>query len=430
VSETDLMQAASASFLARFEGLKSRLPGDPAVREAARERVQANGLPNRGLEAWKYTSLRPLAEISFAEPLSDASEIDPAHVPGFMALLPDFDLPRLVFLDGRFRADLSVLPELASVANFAVAPRLGPTREGPLDALNTMLAEDGAVINLEPGVDAGTLLLVNLAQDTEGRPVAFHPRHRIRLAAGARLELVELALGEGVYLHNPVFEIELGDQARLTHLRVQNESARAFHLASIHAQLGSGSVYDSFTLTLGSRLSRVEMDVRLAGVGAAAHLNAAQMLGGEQHGDFTTCVRHQAKSCASRQTVKNVLAGHSRGVFQGRIEVARGADKTDGYQMNQALLLSPDAEIDSKPELEIFADDVKCSHGATVGALDDDQIFYLESRGIDEKTARSILVRAFIAEALDHLTLAPDSEAVIRAYLDARIEAGFERIAA
>jgi len=424
------MQSATSSFLARFEGLKSRLPGDLDVREAACERFGATGLPSRAIEAWKYTSLKPLAEISFAEPLSDASDIDPAHLPGFIALLPDFDLPRLVFLDGRFRADLSVLPELATVTNFAVAPRLGPFREGTLDALNTMLAEDGAVINVDPGVDAGTLLLVNLAQDTRGRPVAFHPRHRIRLGAAARLELVEIALGEGIYLHNPVFEIEVGDEARLTHLRLQNESLHAFHLASVHAQVGRDAVYDSFTLTLGSRLARVEMDVRLAGTGGTAHLNAAQMLAGEQHGDFTTCVLHQAKSCGSRQTVKNVLAGHSRGVFQGRIEVARGADKTDGYQMNQALLLSPDAEIDSKPELEIFADDVKCSHGATVGALDEDQLFYLESRGIDGKTARAILVRAFIAEALEKLTLAPDSEAVIRAYLDARIEAGFERIAA
>jgi len=260
--------------------------------------------------------------------------------------------------------------------------------------------------------------------------VAFHPRHRFKLAAGARLELVEIARGEGVYLHNPVFEIELGEGAQLTHLRVQNESAQAFHLAAIHAELAGGAVYDSFTLTLGARLARVELDVRLSGSGATAHLNAAQLLGGDQHGDFTTCVRHQAKSCASRQTVKNVLAGRARGVFQGRIEVARGADKTDGYQMNQALLLSPDAEIDSKPELEIFADDVKCSHGATVGALDLDQLFYLASRGIEEKAARSMLVRAFIAEALDQLSLAPDSEAVIRAYLDAGIEAGFARIAA
>jgi Fe-S cluster assembly protein SufD len=423
------MSSAQASFLARFAGLKSRLPGDPDQREEACARFTASGLPSRTLEAWKYTSLRPLAEIAFAEPLSDASEIDPSHLPEFLALLPAIALPRLVFLDGRFRADLSVLPEQAKVKNFGVVPRFMGRRDGALDTLNTMLAEDGAVIDVPAGADAGTLLLVNLAHDTKARPVAFHPRHRIRLGAGARLELVEIAEGQGVYLHNPVFEIDTGEGARLTHIRVQNESPQAFHLASVHASVAEGAVYDSFTLTLGARLARAEMDVRLLGVGGMAHLNAAQLLSGDQHGDFTTCVRHQAKSCASRQTVKNVLAGRAHGVFQGKIEVARGADKTDGYQMNQALLLSPDAEIDSKPELEIYADDVKCSHGATVGALDPDQLFYLESRGIDEVTARGMLVRAFLAEALDQMTLAPEGEEVIRAYLDARIDAAFARIA-
>ena len=421
----DMMQTAAASCLARFEGLKSRLPGDPKVRAAARDVFAANGLPSRRLEAWKYTSLAPLAEIRFAEPLSDASESDPV-----LGVLPDFAMPRLIFLDGRFRGDLSILPEFGNVTNFAEAPVFGAASENVLDVLNTMLAQDGAVIDLPVGVDGGTLLLVNLAADTKGRPVAFHPRHRIRLGAGARLELVEIAIGEGVYLHNPVFEIEIGDRAHFTHLRVQNESQRAFHLASLHAGVGAGATYDSFTLSLGARLSRVELSVRLAGAHGMAHLNAAQMLGGEQHGDFTTNVRHQAKSCGSRQTVKNVLGGRSRAVFQGRIEVARGADKTDGYQMNQALLLSPDAEIDSKPELEIYADDVKCSHGATVGALDPDQLFYLESRGIEPAAARAILVRAFLVEALEQITLAPASEAAIRAYLDAEIDAGFGRLAA
>ena len=145
----------------------------------------------------------------------------------------------------------------------------------------------------------------------------------------------------------------------------------------------------------------MEVRCRLAGPGATAHLNAAQLLCGTQHADFTTVVAHEAPACASRQTVKNVLSGHAHGVFQGKIEVARAAQKTDGYQMNQALLLSPDAEMNSKPQLEIYADDVKCSHGATVGALDPDQAFYLRSRGIPEAQAREILVRAFLAEALD-----------------------------
>jgi Fe-S cluster assembly protein SufD len=161
---------------------------------------------------------------------------------------------------------------------------------------------------------------------------------------------------------------------------------------------------------------------QLSGPGATAHLNAAQILSGSQHADFSTVVSHVAPSCSSRQTVKNVLAGRSRGVFQGKIEVARHAQKTDGYQMNQALLLSPDAEVDSKPELEIFADDVKCSHGATVGELDAEQMFYLRSRGIPDAEAKSILVRAFLAEALDAV-----ADETIRGLLETAVEQWWER---
>jgi Fe-S cluster assembly protein SufD len=164
---------------------------------------------------------------------------------------------------------------------------------------------------------------------------------------------------------------------------------------------------------------------RLAGTKGITHLNGAQLLGGDQHADFTTVVRHDAPSTTSRQTVKNVLAGRSQGVFQGRIEVARVAQKTDGYQMNQALLLSPEAEIDTKPELEIFADDVKCSHGATVGELDAEQLFYLRSRGIPDVEARSMLVRAFLADSLDAVT----NEAV-REELDRAVEGWWEKQAA
>ena len=168
--------------------------------------------------------------------------------------------------------------------------------------------------------------------------------------------------------------------------------------------MAEGGTYDSFALILGAKLARMEVHARLAGPNAAAHLNAAQLLGASQHADFTTIVRHDAPNTASRQTVKNVLTGRSRGVFQGKIEVARVAQKTDGYQMNQALLLSANAEMDSKPQLEIYADDVKCSHGATVGALDADQLFYLRSRGVPEAEARAILVRAFLSEALDSIS--------------------------
>jgi Fe-S cluster assembly protein SufD len=327
-------------------------------------------------------------------------ETPPADGATLLAALPNIEAPRLVFVNGRFAAALSTPPSGVAVRTGAPAwGRLARPAEEKLVALNTMLAEDGAAIEVADGVDGGTLMLASLA--TGG---AFHPRHAIRLGRGARLMLIEVAAGTGAYLDNPVFSIEVGEDATCTHLRIQQEAADAFHLSTLYAEVGARATYDSFLLTLGGRLARMEVHTRLAGEKAAAHLNAAQLLGGVQHADFTTVVRHDAPATVSRQTVKNVLTGRSRGVFQGKIEVSRVAQKTDGYQMNQALLLSPEAEIDSKPQLEIYADDVKCSHGATVGELDPDQLFYLRSRGVGEAEARSLLVRAFLNEALDPIT--------------------------
>ena len=388
------------AFLARFEGLRARLPGDPAPRLAAANALRAAGLPGRRNEAWHYTNLRPIEEASFSEPLTPLYDSKT-----LLARVPHIGT-RLVFVDGRFQADLSDTPP-ATFQPFAARARFGdlaqPTRE-PLVALNTMLAEDGAIIAVPADIDSGTITLVSLATEVPGRATAFHPRHQIRLAAGARLTLIEVALGTGTYLHNPVTEIAVEDGATLTHVRLQDESPSAYHLATLYTSIAAGGTYDSFTLTLGGRLSRAEIHATLTGAGAIAHLNAAQILTGVQHADFTSVVRHAAPNGTSRQTVKNVLAGRSRGVFQGRIEVARDAQKTDGYQMNQALLLSPDAEVDSKPELEIFADDVKCSHGATVGELDAEQLFYLRSRGVPASEARAILVRAFLSEAIEAVT--------------------------
>lgn len=417
------LQTGAASFLSRFEGLKQRFPGDVLAREAAARAFRERGFPGPREEAWKYTNLRPLAELTFQEALSPIVDCAP-----LLARLPKLDAPRLIFVDGRWRRDLSTLPPRLKIYGFGQTPDFGtlarPERES-FTALNTMLAEDGAVIRVPENIDGGTLVLANLASDAHGKPFAFHPRHIVRLARGARLTLIEIAIGEGTYLHNAVAEVQVASGAKLTHIRLQDEAPRAFQIATIYADIAASGTYDGFSLNLGARLARTEIHARLAGEGGAAHLNGAQLLAGRQHADFTTVVRHDAPSCASRQTVKNVLAGRSRGVFQGRIEVARGAQKTDGYQMNQALLLSPDAEIDCKPELEIFADDVKCSHGATVGELDADQLFYLRSRGVPEAEARALLVRAFLAEALD-----PIENEAARHVLEQAVEAWWERQAA
>jgi Fe-S cluster assembly protein SufD len=412
------LQGAADAFVARFEGLKARLPGDAVRREDAATLLRRTGLPGPREEAWRYTSLRQLAEQDFHEPLTPV-----ADCATLLARLPAIDAPRLVFVDGRFRDDLSQVPTLAGVR--VGGPAFGtlarPETE-KLVALNTMLAEDGAEISVARGVDAGTILLVSLGTDLQGRAVAFHPRHSISLASGASLTLVEIGLGDGIYLHNPVTTVMVARDAKLTHLRIQSESRTAFVMSTLYADVAEGGSYDSFSLILGGRLSRAEIHARLAGPNAIAHLNAAQLLADGQHADFTTIVSHDAPNCASRQTVKTVLTGRSRGVFQGKIEVARAAQKTDGYQMNQALLLSPDAEMDSKPQLEIYADDVKCSHGATVGELDAEQLFYLRSRGVPQAEARQILVRAFLAEALDPIT-----HEAARAAMEQAIELWWER---
>jgi Fe-S cluster assembly protein SufD len=406
---TAAVQTGAAGFLARYQGLKDHLPGArlawlAALRADAAAHVAARGFPTRRVEAWKYTDLSPVAQAGFAEPLT--------AVAGALTLPKPRAAARAVFVDGRFRADLSALDGLAyRVASVAqhlpeLEGRLGalaPLADHPMTALNTLMFEDGLFLDVPAGVDAGHLELLSIAIDP-GRPFAFHPRHIIRLGAGARLTLLETAVGGGAqYLHNPVFEIDLAEAAVLTHGRAQQEGEGAFHLSMIHARIAAEARYDTMAVSAGARLARMEIHAALTGPKASCHMNTAQLAAGRALVDTTTALDHAAPDCASRQTCKTVLAGQSRGVFQGKILVRREAQKTDGYQMNQALLLSEEAEMDSKPQLEIYADDVKCSHGATIGALDADSLFYLRSRGVPADQARSMLVQAFLHEAFEGL---------------------------
>ena len=403
---TVMASTGAALFLGRYEGLRPHLPGAglpwvAALRERAAEAFRARGFPTRRAEAWKYTDLAPITGGAFGEPLT---AVDDAPA------LPTATGPRAVFVDGRFRADLSALDGLPfAVTNLAstlpsLQGRLGALARPeaqPMAALNAMLFEDGLVVDVPEGVAGGVLELLSFATESERAP-AFHPRHLIRLGVGASLTVVETAAGPAArYLHNPVFEIEVAEGARLNHGRLQTEGREAFFLSTVYARVAVGGAYDNFTLNAGARLARNEIHVALTGPKAEAHMNGVQLAGDGQHVDTTTALDHAAPDCASRQTYKTVLSGRSRGVFQGKIHVHQVAQKTDGYQMNQALLLSPEAEIDSKPQLEIYADDVKCSHGATVGELDADQLFFLRSRGIPEAQAKAILVEAFLTEAVE-----------------------------
>ncbi|MBL4804219.1 MAG: Fe-S cluster assembly protein SufD [Alphaproteobacteria bacterium] len=227
------------------------------------------------------------------------------------------------------------------------------------------------------------------------------PRLKITLEEGAQLTLIERHEGEGAYWKNMVTEIEVGPNANLQHVRLQNDDKDAVQTDLVHIKTDKDAVYNGFTLNMGGKLTRHEIHAEIAGENAEVSFNGINMLGGEQHGDTTILIEHQAPHCQSNQFYRTLLDDTAHGVFQGKVHVHQAAQKTDGYQLSNALLLSPDAEMDTKPELEIYADDVKCSHGATTGQLDEDPLFYLRQRGLSEKQARMLLIQAFADEVIE-----------------------------
>ena len=389
---------SAASFLRRYEAIRDRLPGDPQPRARAAASLERHGLPQRSAEAWKYTDLRRLWEGRFGEAAASA---DAAGLLRRVLERAGLDvegadaLPRLVFVDGLLSDALSRLPQGYGCAGFEGIAVDAPVAH-PMMALNAMLARDGAVIRVPAGLDAGRLLLVTLAHGDAGA----HLHHRVMLEDGARLSLLEIAGGEGEYLNEGVFAFEIAAGAHVSHVRLQQDAPAALSFSTVRVHLAERSAYDGFNLALGAALARHEVHATLAGPHAIVHVNGAQLLADSQVADLSSVIAHDAPACNSRQTVKNVLTGRSRGVFQGKIVVARVAQKTDGYQMNQVFIVSEKSEIYTKPELEIYADDVKCSHGATAGALDEEQLFYMRSRGVPLVEARAILVRAFLDDAL------------------------------
>lgn len=227
------------------------------------------------------------------------------------------------------------------------------------------------------------------------------PRLKIVLEEGAQLTLIERHEGEGAYWKNMVTEIEIGPNANLQHVRLQNDDKEAVQTDLVHIKTDKDAVYNGFTLNMGGKLTRHEIHAEIAGQNAEVSFNGINMLGGEQHGDTTILIEHQAPHCQSNQFYRTLLDETAHGVFQGKVHVHQAAQKTDGYQLSNALLLSPNAEMDTKPELEIYADDVKCSHGATTGQLDEDPLFYLRQRGLSEKQARMLLIQAFVDEVIE-----------------------------
>lgn len=356
----------------------------------------AGGLPTRRVEAWHYTPLQSLNGIAWQEaPTLDAATVK-RRVEGLN--LPEHD-GLLVFANGRFCKELSHLPDCMDVQEYGDGSAVQPLLAGRFSAgLNAALRQPGARLHVPAGTDAGLIVMVSL---TEGDGVSTHLHHSVTLDEGAQLTLLDVQLGTGQYLTNPQVDVYCADRAHLSHITQQAESHEAARLAIVGARVGERGNYDSFTLNQGGVLARQEVVSQLAGPFSNTNVNAIQLVDGARLNDLSSMIHHASPDCTSRQTVRSVLSENGQGVFQGKILVDRIAQKTDGYQMNQALLLSEKAQMNSKPELEIYADDVKCSHGATVGALDEDQLFYLRSRGVQEEQARDMLVQAFLLETVE-----------------------------
>ena len=412
-----------------------------ALRREAAEGFASAGLPGRRDEYWRYTNLNALAQRDYAM-AGAGSAPDVATLVD--ASLDGFDGYRIVFVNGRYQPDLSVrggLPDGVRLAGLAgllaqepetLKPWLGRIADlggMPLAALNTAFLGDGMVLLVDKGVVLDKpVLLVSVGAPDE-RAVTYQPRNLVVLGDGAAASLVEAHIGAGSdvgYFANIVTEIALGESARLDHCKLQDEAASAHHLALVEARLARGAVYDGFVLQTGAAIGRHETRATLDGTDIECSLAGVYLAREGQVLDNTTLVDHLAPAGRSRQVFKGVLDGQSRGVFQGKILVRREAQQTDGHQLSRALLLSPRAEIDTRPELEIYADDVKCSHGATAGDLDETAMFYLLSRGIDRETARRLLVGAFVADALGGIGAPATAEFFstrVRAWLDAHIGA-------
>jgi Fe-S cluster assembly protein SufD len=441
MADVKVIKTAAETALAQaYSQARERLPGDEAIvaqREAAFDVFAKEGLPHRRIEDWKYTDLRVL--MRDAKPLAappDAAAKARAKAAG--ALLGDVECRRLTFVDGAFVAELSDtagLEDGLSVTSLAAAlangdpaltahlGKLAPVSDVAV-ALNTALMGDGAVIRI--GAGSTTERPLHLLFVASGKPAASFVRSLVMVEKGARAMLIESHEGPAGsdYQVNAAVEIFVGDEAHVDHVKIIAEGADALHVSTLAAAIGARARFNTFTFTAGGAVVRNQMFLKFDGEDTVAGIRGATLLKRRQHADTTLIANHIARGCQSREVFKTVLDDEAHGVFQGRIIVRPHAQKTDAKMMTRALLLSERAEADNKPELEIFADDVQCGHGATAGALDDDLKFYLMARGIPAAEAEALLIQAFLGEAIDGIEHAGLREALmdtVGAWLRARV---------
>lgn len=431
-----------------FDETFARAEGDgpewlTRLRRGALERFERGGFPTTDEEDWKYTNVAPLARGNFRPTTrDDAATVDASLVETFV--YEESRPSRLVFIDGVFRPELSsteglppeaVVTDLrsalagahAEVVREHLARSQGQDRDA-FTSLNTAFLRDGAFIFLPKGTSAGVpVQLLFLASGARADVAAF-PRVLVvaeRDSSATILESYASLSDDVVYFTNSVVETFLGEGARVVHYKVQREGERAFHVAATRAALSRASSYDLTTVTLGARLSRHGVEVRLAAEGAECWVDGLYLVGEGQHADTHSLIDHQKPRCTSHQNYKGILDGRSRAVFNGRVFVHRDAQQTDAFQSNKNLLLSAESRVDTKPQLEIFADDVKCAHGATVGQLEEEELFYLTSRGLHPDLARNLLTYGFAEEIVEKVKIESIKRQLDSAIIN-RLRAEFE----
>ncbi|MCI0572408.1 MAG: Fe-S cluster assembly protein SufD [Myxococcaceae bacterium] len=408
------------------------------------EALVRRGLPQAKEEAWRYTPLRMLYEAPHVPVEREALRMpDDAAWASFFLPRP---AARLVFLDGHFVASWSVVPD--SLPGLTVKPLSRAFREDgevlhsllggaarpevhPYVALNAALLAEGAFVRLAPGAELPGPIQLLLLSGSATVPALACPRVVVLAGAGSHATLVEVdaEAGPGDAFTDVVTEVYLEDGAQLHHLVLQQASMRALHLSVLHATQGAGSRFTSHVVELGGALARSEVRVSFIGEDAASALFGLYVGTGTQHLDHRTDVEHTLPSCTSEEVYKGVLTGKAHGIFHGRVRVRPMAFKTDARQVSKTLLLSDGATVDARPELEILADDVKCAHGAAVGRLDEDALFYLRSRGVPRAEAERLLTRAFVSEVLETIPAGPVRERVAAA-VEARLESAAAEVSA
>ena len=412
---------ASDPYLSSFERFeKSRTEALPSwvfpVRKAGIARFAETGFPTLRDEDWRYTNVAPIASWPF-QPIfeSAAASVSPETIGQFP--LAQSTGCRMVFVNGSFSPALSRLPQQTSrikIKSLTVALREDATlleshfakhagaRDNSFTALNTAFFQDGAFIHAPPGSALDEPILVFFISTQTDLGNSSHPRNLILAEKGAKLTVLECyaRTTNAAYFTNTVTEVVLGDGTALEYCKFQDESSEAFHVASLHAVLGRNCNFTAHSVATGARLSRNNIRIKLDGEGSDCTLNGLYLTKGDQLCDHHMIVEHAKPHCNSHEYFNGILDGRSRGVFHGRILVRPEAQKTDAKQTNKNLLLSDDATANTKPQLEIYADDVKCTHGATIGQLNEESIFYLRARGIGLETARRMLIHAFAGEII------------------------------